>query len=218
MTDSIAKGGRGHKAPYETTHVRIAEGIKPVVERFCAVYRQKFLGDLNPDTNGATELLERIEAALTQIPALEEPVNQNENYQQVCKRYLASLPLGKQAPKYKRAKQHIEAFIQELKKVTVVLPITKGKRINFEALRLLRQEFKNNCVRFLDAISIEPGYFQSFEELVQAVERESNIPYQDLESYEKDFLRGWDKMYGKACAEADRRKHGASPNLNWFDQ
>jgi hypothetical protein len=30
-------------------------------------------------------------------------------------RYLTSLRLGKQAPEYKRAKQHIEAFIKELK-------------------------------------------------------------------------------------------------------
>ncbi|MHC5763433.1 hypothetical protein [Nostoc sp.] len=218
MTDLIAKGGRGNKAPYETTHVRIAEGIKPIVERLSAVYRQKFLGDTNPDSNGATELLERVEAALTEIPPPEEPVNQNEDYQQVRDRYLASLRLGKQAPEYKRAKQHIDAFIQELEKLTQVKPITTLKRMNPEALRLLRQEFKNNWMRFFEAISIEPGYFQSFEEVVQAVEREASIPYKDLASYEKDFLRGWDEVYGKACAEADRRKHGASPNLNWFAQ
>ncbi|MBE9105887.1 hypothetical protein IQ229_13335, partial [Nostoc cf. edaphicum LEGE 07299] len=177
MTDPIAKGGRGHKAPYETTHVRIADGIKPVVERLSAFYRQKFLGDINPDTNGATELIERVEAALTEIPPLEEPVNQNEDYQQVLEHYLASLPLGKQAPEYKRAKQHIEAFIKELEKLTKDKPITTLKKMNPEALRLLRQEFKNNWLRFFEVISIEPGYFQSFEEVVFAVERESNIPY-----------------------------------------
>ncbi|BAY73514.1 hypothetical protein NIES23_63660 (plasmid) [Trichormus variabilis NIES-23] len=84
MTDPIAKGGRGHKAPYETTHVRIAEGIKPVVERLSAVYRQKFFGNTNPDSNGATELIERVEAALSPV------VPTVENYQQVCVRYLAS--------------------------------------------------------------------------------------------------------------------------------
>ena len=90
--------------------------------------------------------------------------------------------------------------------------------MNPEALQLLRHEFKNNWLRFFEAISIEPGYFQTFEEVVLAVERESNIPYKDLASYEKDFLRGWDEVYSLACAEADRRKHGASPNLNWFEQ
>lgn len=212
MTDPIAKGGRGHKAPYSTTHVRIALGIKPIVDRLSAVYRQKFLGDLNPDTNGATELLERVEAALSPV------VSPVEDYQEVCARYLASLQLEEQSPEYKKAKQHLEAFIQELEKLNQVMPITTFTSMNPLALRLLRHEFKNNWLRFFEAISIEPGYFQTFEEVVLAVERESNIPYRDLAYYEKDFLRGWDEVYSKACAEADRRKHGASPNLNWFEQ
>ncbi len=87
-----------------------------------------------------------------------------------------------------------------------------------EVLQLLEQEFKNNSVRFFDTISIEFGYFQTFEELAQAVEREMSIPYKDLASHEKDFLRGWDEIYGKACAETDRRKHGASPIFDWFDR
>ncbi|MGF1981032.1 MAG: hypothetical protein RMY30_036360 [Nostoc sp. CmiSLP01] len=211
MTDPIAKGGRGHKAPYETTHVRIAEGIKPVVERLSAVYRQKFFGNTNPDSNGATELIERVEAALSPV------VPTIENYQQVCARYLASLQLEEQAPEYKKAKQQIEAFIQELKMARLSLTPSL-KKMNVEALQLLRQEFKNNWLSFFEAISIEPGYFQTFEELLQALEREMAVPYGDLESHEKDFLRGWDEVYSKACAEADRRKHGASPNLNWFTQ
>jgi len=211
MTDPIAKGGRGHKAPYETTHVRIAEGIKPVVERLSAVYRQKFFGNTNPDSNGATELIERVEAALSPV------VPTVENYQQVCARYLASLQLEEQAPEYKKAKQQIEAFIQELKMARLSLTPSL-KKMNVEALQLLRQEFKNNWLSFFEAISIEPGYFQTFEELLQALEREMAVPYGDLESHEKDFLRGWDEVYSKACAEADRRKHGASPNLNWFTQ
>ena len=87
-----------------------------------------------------------------------------------------------------------------------------------EALQLLEQEFRNNSVRFFDAISIELGYFQTFEELVQDVKREMTISYGDLASHEKDFLRGWDEVYGKACAEADRRKHGANSNFNWFER
>ncbi|MFN6455445.1 MAG: hypothetical protein RM022_025055 [Nostoc sp. EfeVER01] len=211
MTDPIAKGGRGHKAPYETTHVRIALGIKPVVERLSAVYRQKFLGKINPDTNGATELIERVEVALS--PAV-SPV---EDYQEVCDRYLASLRLGKVAPEYKRADYHIKAFIQELQLARLSATPTL-KKMNAEALRLLRQEFKDNWLRFFEAISIEPGYFLTFEELLQALEREMAVPYGDLESHEKDFLHGWDEVYSKACLEADRRKHGISPNLNWFEQ
>ncbi len=45
-----------------------------------------------------------------------------------------------------------------------------------DALELCHQEFKNNSVRFLLAIAIEPGYFQSFEEIMQAVSLESAIP------------------------------------------
>jgi hypothetical protein len=36
------------------------------------------------------------------------------DYQAVRDRYLSRLKLGKQSPEYKRAKQHIEAFINEL--------------------------------------------------------------------------------------------------------
>lgn len=86
-----------------------------------------------------------------------------------------------------------------------------------EALQLLEREFKNNSMSFFNSIEIELGYFQTFEELVQAVKREMTISYRDLASYEKDFLRGWEEVYGKACAEADRRKHGIRPNFNWFD-
>ncbi|WP_265278326.1 hypothetical protein [Nostoc sp. KVJ3] len=87
-----------------------------------------------------------------------------------------------------------------------------------DALELCHQEFKNNSVRFLLAIAIEPGYFQSFEEIVQAVSLESAIPYKDLASYQKDFLRSWDEVYEKASAEAYRRENRESPNLNWFEQ
>ncbi|BCL40342.1 hypothetical protein [Nostoc sp. MS1] len=54
------------------------------------------LGDLNPDTNGATELLERVEAALSPV------VSPVEDEEQVCDRYLASLQLEEQSPEYKK--------------------------------------------------------------------------------------------------------------------
>lgn len=40
----ISKGGRGKKAPYKTTHVRVPEPIKAEVERMAAQYRA---GELN---------------------------------------------------------------------------------------------------------------------------------------------------------------------------
>jgi len=37
--DARFKGGRGHKAPYQTTHVRVPEPIKPMVERIVDDYK-----------------------------------------------------------------------------------------------------------------------------------------------------------------------------------
>ena len=34
------KGGRGQKAPYQTTHYRIPEPIKPVVEQLATAYKR----------------------------------------------------------------------------------------------------------------------------------------------------------------------------------
>ncbi len=130
MSDLIAKGGRGHKAPYETTHARVPLQIKPLVEKLAAQWRKLFELGSDELTNGSSELLERVEAAIFQVTAQgamqesavpeaiappEKPVNKID-YEAVRDRYLASLRLGKQAPEYKRAKQHIDAFIKELEK------------------------------------------------------------------------------------------------------
>lgn len=37
-------GGRGHKAPYLTTHVRVPEPVKPEVERLISDYKAGNLG------------------------------------------------------------------------------------------------------------------------------------------------------------------------------
>jgi hypothetical protein len=47
MTKPI--GGRGYKAPYTTTHVRVPTDIKPEVELLIDNYRNKILGV--PDNN-----------------------------------------------------------------------------------------------------------------------------------------------------------------------
>lgn len=141
---------------------------------------------------------------------------EDEDYQQACDRYLASLHLDKQAPEYKQAKRHIEAFIKQLENEAQVQSITTNLSLNPEALQLLHQEFQDNYVRFSEAISIEPGYFLTFDEVLEAVRREMAISYGNLASHEKDFLRGWDEVYHQACIEVYRRNNGTSPNINWF--
>lgn len=67
--DDIAKGGRGNKAPYKTTHQRIPIPIKPVVEKIIKAYRAAYAEGLEEN---ALELLERVEAAI------DKPVNKND--------------------------------------------------------------------------------------------------------------------------------------------
>jgi len=44
------KGGRGHTAPYETTHVRVPVDIKPKVERMIQDYRELKLAGTTPES------------------------------------------------------------------------------------------------------------------------------------------------------------------------
>ncbi|BAZ19508.1 hypothetical protein NIES4073_03780 (plasmid) [Kalymmatonema gypsitolerans NIES-4073] len=130
MSDLIAKGGRGNKAPYETTLVRVPLTVKPLVEKLTAAYRRCFEVSSDDLSIALGEMLERVEVAIGQsaVPGAErlcqekaiatpqeKPVNKIDPHE-VRDRYLASLRLGKQAPEYKRAKQHIDAFIKELEK------------------------------------------------------------------------------------------------------
>jgi hypothetical protein len=112
-----------------------------MVEKITAQWRKFFEQGSDEATNGAGEMLERVEAAiaLSAVPGAErlcqekaigqspvpeaiappeKPVNKIDPHE-VRDRYLASLRLGKQAPEYKRAKQHIDAFIKELEKAEV---------------------------------------------------------------------------------------------------
>jgi hypothetical protein len=56
------KGGRGKKAPYETTHCRIPKPIKLEVELLAGAYRDLVAAGKDPK-----ELLEVVEAAITEI-------------------------------------------------------------------------------------------------------------------------------------------------------
>jgi hypothetical protein len=56
-------GGRGYKAPYTTTHVRVPTDIKPQVEALIDNYRAKIMGvdDNNPLTTSVDNLLPTLE-------------------------------------------------------------------------------------------------------------------------------------------------------------
>ena len=64
MTKPI--GGRGYKAPYTTTHVRVPTDIKPQVEVLIQKYRDEILGV--DDSNLLTTSTDRV------LPTLEESV------------------------------------------------------------------------------------------------------------------------------------------------
>lgn len=59
MTDSIFKGGRGQKAPYISTHLRVPEKIKTSLQKIIDVYKRAY--QLNAD-----DLILRLEASLVE--------------------------------------------------------------------------------------------------------------------------------------------------------
>jgi hypothetical protein len=59
---NLVKGGRGKKAPYETTHYRIPEPIKPVVEAIADRYR--FLV-ITEDASAGERMLDRVQEVVT---------------------------------------------------------------------------------------------------------------------------------------------------------
>ena len=61
MTE-YSKGGRGKKAPYQTSHYRIPQPIKPTVEILAEQYRELVAAE---STVEAEEMLERVQAAIT---------------------------------------------------------------------------------------------------------------------------------------------------------
>ena len=109
MTLDVEKGGRGKKAPYETTHCRIPAPIKPLVEKIALVYKR--VAGL-PILEATT--LKSIEDAVARAtyPDDEKPVNGFKSNVEVGKElvheYLQSLGLdgipqderGKPKPRY----------------------------------------------------------------------------------------------------------------------
>lgn len=54
-------GGRGHKAPYETTHLRIPIPIKPEIEKLIAEYRLSVIDGIEPEKDSLLPLEDAIE-------------------------------------------------------------------------------------------------------------------------------------------------------------
>jgi hypothetical protein len=103
--DTIAKGGRGKRAPYISTHHRIPEPIKPVVEQLADAYRSVLDEGSDPD-----ELLERVKAAIATTP--EKPVNGNiPDYEEIRDRILSSV----RSDKLKAVRVALDGFIAELR-------------------------------------------------------------------------------------------------------
>lgn len=66
-----AKGGRGKKAPYNTTHYRIPEPLKALVEEIAANYRELISDYDDPnDPKLITEVLKAVSSSSNQ-PAIE---------------------------------------------------------------------------------------------------------------------------------------------------
>ncbi len=73
MTD-IKKGGRGNQAPYESTHARIPEPIKKVVNMFADKYRQLVGAGVTDPT--VEKLIRRVEDAIcAYADDAQKPVN-----------------------------------------------------------------------------------------------------------------------------------------------
>lgn len=62
-------GGRGHKAPYETTHLRIPIPIKPEIEKLIAEYRLSVIDGIEPETESLLPLEDAIEMCRKMIKA-----------------------------------------------------------------------------------------------------------------------------------------------------
>ena len=62
--DTIARGGRGHKAPYDTTHQRIPVEVKPVIDKITKAYRVAYF---ERSEDGADDILSDITEAVDNV-------------------------------------------------------------------------------------------------------------------------------------------------------
>lgn len=61
MTTNKPKGGRGIKAPYQTTHLRIPLPIKPEIEKLIDNYRSSVIDGIEPENDDLISLQDAIE-------------------------------------------------------------------------------------------------------------------------------------------------------------
>lgn len=119
MTLDVEKGGRGKKAPYESTHCRIPTAIKPLVEKIGLVYKR-----VAGHPHQEAEALKNIEDAVARslYPDEDKLVNGFKSNPEVAaelvREYLQSLGLdeiptdekGKPKPRY----DHLAKFTEWL--------------------------------------------------------------------------------------------------------
>lgn len=66
--NSPGLGGRGKRAPYETTHYRIPQPLKPLMEKMVAVYREQVVNFEDPeDPTLINAVLEAIAPPKTEV-------------------------------------------------------------------------------------------------------------------------------------------------------
>lgn len=62
-------GGRGHKAPYETTHLRIPVPLKPNIEKLIEDYRLLVIDGIEPEKDDLLPLADAIEMCRKMVKA-----------------------------------------------------------------------------------------------------------------------------------------------------
>ena len=127
------KGGRAHKAPYETKQMRVPDALETQIQELVSRYRSwiaespsrmsgigvdnpPFLLDKPVDSFSQSEqelaeLRAQLAEARNQIDQLKSPTT---NFESARDRILAGLKLGKQSPAYKSAVKILNRFIAEL--------------------------------------------------------------------------------------------------------
>lgn len=109
--DRIAAGGRGHKAPYKTTHQRVPEPVKPVLEKIIKAYRIAYAeGSEEKADNVLVDIEEAIDKAVNKItPEENKAVN---NYEGIRDRILGKV----RSDKLKAVTKALNEFIANLEK------------------------------------------------------------------------------------------------------
>lgn len=109
----FTKGGRGKTAPYQTTHCRIPEPIKHLVDQISTAYK-KLLEKNSTDSQGK-QLIEEIQAVIDQVTYQENNlVNKFQKFDNV-KTFDEALEIAKKIVKSKKsAKISLAKLLSEI--------------------------------------------------------------------------------------------------------